>query len=63
VEAGEVNCRYTGQIRDEAGAAACQELCKKYDITLAKFLTLNPGLKNNCGNVESYSEYCVAGCK
>jgi hypothetical protein len=60
---GEVNCRYWGSTYADVNYYTCTQLAKFYGITNDKFFMLNPDIDPDCGNVQEFTKYCVAGCK
>lgn len=64
VEAGDVNCRYTGMISIETPEDRCVALAKKgFGTPPSKVLLLNPSLENDCSKIKYNTPYCVEGCK
>lgn len=63
VEPGEISCRYWGDTPEEVSYFTCSDLATRYEITNEQFFFLNPGLKDDCSNIEPLAEYCVDGCE
>ncbi|SPO01210.1 uncharacterized protein DNG_03957 [Cephalotrichum gorgonifer] len=60
-KAGDINCRFGEDTYETVNSGTCAELANMYHITLEKFMMLNPILDADCGNIQPYTEYCVAG--
>jgi hypothetical protein len=63
VSTGEVNCRYWGTTYEDVNCHTCCKLASFYGITVDKFFILNPDVDPDCGNIQQYTKYCVAGCR
>jgi hypothetical protein len=63
IQPGEINCRYHGRPSNNVNEHTCHALAKRYQITIDHFFILNPGLDNDCRNIQPNVAYCVAGCK
>lgn len=63
VSTGEVNCRYWGTTYEDVNCYTCCKLASFYGITVDKFFILNPDVDPDCGNIQQYTKYCVAGCR
>jgi hypothetical protein len=58
----DIICRYTAPTPSVVNNYICQDFSDYYGISLEKFFQLNPFLNTACDNIESDTEYCVAGC-
>lgn len=63
IKPGEINCRYPGSTYNDVNHDTCTKLAERYGIKLDVFFILNPELDPDCGNIQKYTNYCVAGCK
>lgn len=60
---GEINCRYESDTEEEVGPETCQEIADHYQISLEKFLFLNPSMDRDCRNILPCATYCTDGCE
>ncbi|KAK0105346.1 hypothetical protein ONS96_004740 [Cadophora gregata f. sp. sojae] len=61
IQAGELNCPYTGVTGIEVDQNTCKKLATEDDITVERFLFLNPEIDPDCGNIQPRTEYCTEG--
>jgi hypothetical protein len=60
---GDIVCRYDTVTSQDVNYYTCAEINDKYELSMDKLLDLNPGLQQDCKNVEPETKYCVKGCK
>lgn len=60
---GEINCRYWTTTPAEVNYYTCSEMSLRYEISSKVLFSLNPGLAQDCSNVQAETAYCVRGCK
>jgi hypothetical protein len=63
VVVGEINCRYWTTTPAEVDYYTCSEMALRYEISNSVFFSLNPGLAQDCSDVQAETDYCVRGCK
>jgi hypothetical protein len=63
VVVGEINCRYWTTTPAEVNYYTCSEMSLRYEISTKVLFSLNPGLAQDCSNVQAETAYCVRGCK
>ncbi|KAM0554930.1 hypothetical protein ACHAPJ_006666 [Fusarium lateritium] len=61
IQAGSINCRLSTAAESKVNSNTCASIAKQYQITLDEFYELNPGLENDCKNVQPEIQYCVEG--
>ncbi|KAK8869098.1 keratin-associated protein 5-5 [Apiospora arundinis] len=61
LQAGEVNCRYSETTSEAVDLKTCERLSDRHEITIDKFLLLNPTVERDCSNVQPHTKYCVSG--
>ncbi|KAK8092480.1 carbohydrate-binding module family 18 protein [Apiospora kogelbergensis] len=61
LQPGDVNCRYSARTNYVVDQKTCERLCDSNEITIEKFLMLNPTVARDCSNIQPNSEYCVRG--
>ncbi|KAH7061724.1 keratin-associated protein 5-4 [Paraphoma chrysanthemicola] len=57
----EIRCRYNVTAPEKVTYYSCNELAIKYEISLEKFMLLNPLLDPDCTSIQAGETYCVAG--
>jgi hypothetical protein len=59
----DIVCRYDTMTSQDVNYYTCAEINNKYELSMDKLVDLNPGLQQDCKNVEPETKYCVKGCK
>lgn len=62
-QVGDLVCRYETTTNKDVNYYTCAEINSKYELSMDKLMSLNPGLQEDCKNVEPETTYCVKGCE
>lgn len=62
-QVGDVVCRYDTMTSKDVNYYTCAEINNKYELSMDRLMSLNPGLQEDCKNVEPETTYCVKGCQ